>query len=102
MTTPNELRLLPWLGPGDKPCYLSTDDPDGYMSRFADRVEAIQLGTASQLLEEASEVLDSQDTSPDEMRRLAKELTGALRDIFRVATSRGRLPATCDPGEAAY
>ncbi|WP_086670856.1 hypothetical protein [Streptomyces albovinaceus] len=102
MTTPNELRLLPWPGPGDKPCYLSTDDPDGYMSRLADRVEAIQLGTASALLEEASEALDSQDTSPEEMRCLAKELTGALRDIFRVATSRGHLRATSDPSESAY
>ncbi|MEU9011504.1 hypothetical protein AB0D12_17320 [Streptomyces sp. NPDC048479] len=99
MTTPNELRLLPWSGPGDKPCYLSTDDPDGYMSRLADSIEAIQLDTASELMEEASEALDSQDTSLDEMRCLVKELTGALRGIFRVATSRGRLRATSDPRE---
>ncbi|MEU3705891.1 hypothetical protein AB0E82_26755 [Streptomyces anulatus] len=102
MTTPNELRLLPWSGPGDKPCYLSTDDPDGYMSRLADGIEAIQLGTASELLEEASEALDNQGTSLDEMRCLARELTGALRDIFRVATSRGHLLAASDPRESAY
>ncbi len=94
MRTPNELRLLPWSGPGDKPCYLSTDDPDG--------IEAVQLGTASELLEEASEGLDNQDASLDEMRCLVKELTGALRDILRVATSRGRLRATSDPSESAY
>ncbi|MGF1343809.1 hypothetical protein ACQSMD_27480 [Streptomyces flavovirens] len=64
MTNPNELRLLPWSGPGDKPCYLSTDDPDGYMSRLADGIEAIQLGTASELLAEASEALDARDTEP--------------------------------------
>ncbi|GGS51222.1 hypothetical protein [Streptomyces badius] len=93
MTTPNELRLLPWSGPGDKPCYLSTEDPDGYMSRLADSIEAIQLDTASELLEEASEALDNQGTSLDDMRCLAKELTGALRDILRVATSRGHIPA---------
>ncbi|XMN07712.1 hypothetical protein ACK8N7_17595 [Streptomyces griseobrunneus] len=93
MTTPNELRLLPWSGPGDKPCYLSTDDPDGYMSRLADSIEAIQLDTASKLLEEASEALDNQGTSLDDMRCLVKELTGALRDILRVATSRGHIPA---------
>lgn len=76
MTTPNELRLLPWSGLADKPCYLSTDDPDGYMSRLADDIEAAQLGTASELMEEASEALDNQDTSLDEMRCLARELTG--------------------------
>ncbi|MEU4918935.1 hypothetical protein AB0G29_06130 [Streptomyces parvus] len=102
MTTPNELRLLPWSGPGDKPCYLSTDDPDGYMSRLADDIESAQLETASALLEEASEALDNKDTSHDEMRCLIRELTGALRDIFRVATSRGRLRATSYPSESAY
>ncbi|MEV0781756.1 hypothetical protein AB0I52_01950 [Streptomyces sp. NPDC050423] len=102
MNAPNELRLLPWTGPEDKPCYLSTDDPDGYMSRLADNIEAIQLGTASALLEESSEALDNQDTSPGEMRCLAKELTGALRDVYRVATSRGHRRATSDPRESAY
>ncbi|MGY4906329.1 hypothetical protein [Streptomyces sp. 900116325] len=102
MTAPNELRLLPWSGPGDKPCYLSTDDPAGFMSRLADNIEAVQLGTASGLLDEASEALDNQDTSIDEMRCLVKELTGALRDVFRVATSRGHLRSTSDPRESAY
>ena len=102
MTTPNELRLLPWSGPGDKPCYLSTDNPDGYMSRLADGIEAIQLGTASELLEEASEALDNQGTSLDDMRCLAKELTGALREILRVAMSRGHLLAASDPRESTY
>ncbi|MFF3832555.1 hypothetical protein ACFYXX_17535 [Streptomyces sp. NPDC002458] len=102
MTTPSELRLLPWSGPGDKPCYLSTDDPDGYMSRLADSIEAIQLGTASELLEEASEALDDQNSSLDEMRCLVKELTGALRDVVRIATSRGHLLAASDPRESAY
>ncbi|MCX4963311.1 hypothetical protein OHA98_00480 [Streptomyces sp. NBC_00654] len=102
MTTPNELRLLPWSGPGDKPCYLSTDDPASYMSRLADGIEAAQLGTASELLEEASEALDNQATSLDEMRCLITELTEALRDVYRVATSRGHLRATSDPRESAY
>ncbi|RPK78787.1 hypothetical protein EES45_17085 [Streptomyces sp. ADI97-07] len=101
MTAPNELRLLPWSGPGDKPCYLSTDDPGGYMSRLADNIEAVQLGTASDLLDAASEALDNQGTSLDDMRCLVKELTGALRDVLRVATSRGHLRATCDPRESA-
>ena len=35
MTTFNELRLLPWTGPDGKPCFLSTDDNGGHMSRLA-------------------------------------------------------------------
>ncbi|MEW2484967.1 hypothetical protein [Streptomyces sp. NPDC048411] len=102
MTASNELRLLPWSGPEGKPCYLSTDDRGGYMSRLADNIEAVQLGTAAQLLQQASETLDDQDAALDEMRHLAKELTGALREVLRVATSRGHLLAVSEPREPAY
>ncbi|MFJ6663567.1 hypothetical protein [Streptomyces sp. NPDC091383] len=97
MTAPNELRLLPWSGSGGKPCYLSTDDKAGYMSRLADNIEAIQLGTATELLEHASDTLNDSDTSPKDLRLLAKDLTGALRDVLRVATSRGHLLAVSEP-----
>jgi hypothetical protein len=97
MTAQDELRLLPWSGPEGNPCYLSTDDSDGYMSRLADNIEAVQLGTAAELLERASETLDDQDTDPEEKQRLAKELTGALRDVLRVAISRGHLLAVKEP-----
>ncbi|MEU6445288.1 hypothetical protein [Streptomyces sp. NPDC046979] len=93
MTAPNELRLLPWSGPEGKPCYLSTDGRGGYMSRLADNLEAVQLGMAAELLEEASETLSDRDVALDEMQRLAKELSGALRDVLSVATSRGHLMA---------
>jgi hypothetical protein len=89
MTAPNELRLLPWTGPEGKPCYLSTDDRGGYMSRLADNIEVVQLGTAAELLDQASETLDDEDADSEDVRRLAQELTGALRDVLRVATSRG-------------
>ncbi|RPK58541.1 hypothetical protein [Streptomyces sp. ADI95-17] len=102
MTAPNELRLLPWSGPDGKPCYLSSDDRGGYMSRLADNIEAVQLGRAAKLLEQASETLDNQDAALDEMRCLVKELTGALRDILRVATSRGHLLAASEPREPVY
>ncbi|MBQ1099574.1 hypothetical protein AB0H44_08600 [Streptomyces pseudogriseolus] len=98
MTTSSELRLLPWTGPDGKPCFLSTDDSRGYMSRLADNIESVQLGTATELLDQAVDMLAT-DTAPDDMRLLAKNLTGALRDTLRVATSRGhRLdswPADC-------
>ncbi|MFI9149757.1 hypothetical protein [Streptomyces sp. NPDC053367] len=97
MTAPNDLRLLPWSGPEGKPCYLSTDDRDGFMSRLADNIEAVQLGAAAELLEHASETLDDQDTGPEDLRRLAKELTGALGAVLRVATSRGLLLAVSEP-----
>ncbi|MFB7058891.1 hypothetical protein ACFCXT_37940 [Streptomyces vinaceus] len=93
MTSCTELRLLPWPGPDGKPCFLSTDDAGGYLSRLADTTEAIQLGLGAQLLDYALAVLADAETDPDELRLLATDLTGALRDAVRVATSRGhRLP----------
>jgi hypothetical protein len=97
MTTRNELRLLPWSGPEGKPCYLSTDDKGGHMSRLADNIEADQLDAAAILLEHASATLDDQDANPEDLRRLAGELTGTLRDVLRVATSRGHLLRVSEP-----
>ncbi|MFI1606152.1 hypothetical protein ACH4YN_29080 [Streptomyces griseofuscus] len=97
MTAPNELRLLPWSGSDGKPCYLSTDDKAGYMSRLADNIEAIQLGTATELLEHATDTLNDQDADLEDLRLLTKELTGSLRDVLRVATSRGHLLAASEP-----
>ncbi|WP_328788716.1 MULTISPECIES: hypothetical protein [unclassified Streptomyces] len=89
MTESNELRLLPWAGPDDKPCYLSADTPAGYLSRLADNTEKIQLGLASELLAHALEVLADEESDPEELRLLATDLTGDLRNAVRVATSRG-------------
>lgn len=93
MTLHSELRLLPWSGPDGKPCFLSTDDSNGYLSRLADNTEAIQLGLAAGLLDHATEELSNEEAAPEELRSLATELTEALRDTLRVAKSRGhRLP----------
>ncbi|KES05756.1 hypothetical protein BU52_18285 [Streptomyces toyocaensis] len=89
MTTSNELRLLPWTGPDGKPCFLSTDDSGGYLSRLADNLESVQLGMATELLDQALDMLADAETNPDDLRHLTKSLTGALRDTLRVATSRG-------------
>ncbi|MFE2275870.1 hypothetical protein ACFXAE_01070 [Streptomyces sp. NPDC059454] len=89
MTMSNELRLLPWTGPEGKPCFLSTDDNGGHMSRLADNLESVQLGMATELLDQALDMLAEADTDPDDLRLLTKDLTGALRDTLRVATSRG-------------
>ncbi|WP_284579034.1 hypothetical protein [Streptomyces sp. 2P-4] len=93
MTLSNELRLLPWSGPDDKPCYLSADDTNGYLSRLADNTEEIQLGLGTELLAHALEVLADVNSDAEELHLLATDLTEALRDAVRVATSRGhRLP----------
>lgn len=100
MTTHNEMRLLPWSGPEGKPCFLSTDDNGGHLSRLADSTEAVQLGMAAALLEHASEVLGNEEAEPEELRNLTTDLTAALHNVIRVATSRGhRLPTptpSCD------
>lgn len=97
MTTHNELRLLPWSGPEGNPCYLSTEGSGGYLSRLADNTEAVQLEMAGELLEHAVEVLGDGEAGLTELRLLALDMSGALRDVRRVAISRGhRLPLT-DP-----
>ncbi|MEU2244030.1 hypothetical protein ABZ572_32050 [Streptomyces sp. NPDC018338] len=93
MTPHNELRLLPWSGPDGKPCFLSTDNTNGHLSRLADNTEAIQLDLATELLDYASVLLNGAETDSEELRALATDLTEALRDTLRVAESRGhRLP----------
>ncbi|MFF3359507.1 hypothetical protein ACFYWN_44690 [Streptomyces sp. NPDC002917] len=93
MTHHSELRLLPWSGPDGRPCFLSTDDANGHLSRLADNTEAIQLGLAIELLDHASAVLSDGEADPEDLRALTTDLTEALRDTLRVATSRGhRLP----------
>ncbi|MFD4033472.1 hypothetical protein ACFWVP_23915 [Streptomyces sp. NPDC058637] len=101
MTAPNEVRLLPWSGLDGKSCYLSTDDGGGYVSRLANNIEAVQLSSATELLKQVPETLGDQDATLDEMRHLVKHLTGALRDVLRVATSRGHLMAVSEPREPA-
>ncbi|MFK4066071.1 hypothetical protein [Streptomyces sp. NPDC029674] len=86
-------RLLPWTGPDGKPCYVITDSDGGYVSRLADNVESIQLGMALQLLGHAEELLADPKANPREVRYLTTCLSEALRDVHRVAESRGtRIP----------
>lgn len=93
------MRLLPWAGPGGKPCYLSTDGSGGYISRLADGVEAMQLDIGAQLVGHAQALLDAPKAHPGELRFLSARLTEALRDALRVAESRGaRLSGERDEG----
>ncbi|MCX4236477.1 hypothetical protein [Streptomyces ortus] len=85
-------RLLPWSGPEGKPCYL-VGDGSGHLSRVADRVESVQLGMAGDLLDHAAHMLADDKSTSVQLRFLAARMAEALRDVHRIAESRGaRLP----------
>ncbi|WP_431950471.1 hypothetical protein [Actinacidiphila sp. bgisy167] len=81
-------RLLPW---GGKPAYVSAG---GAIARIADRIEAVQLNTAAELLTHARLMLaDDEPLTPEQSRFVVMRLSEALSDTLRVAQSRGmRLP----------
>ncbi|REK91374.1 hypothetical protein DY245_04965 [Streptomyces inhibens] len=98
MRPTDTMRLLPWLSPDGKPCFLAGDGT-GFVSRLADDVEAAQLDEAAELIEEARRVLDARTWTPGELHLLAVELTTVLANVRRVAESRGGLlPASDDDG----
>lgn len=82
-------RLLPWTAPGDKPCYLLTDQDGGFLSQYADDVEALQLGMAIGLLEHARALTGDPAADARQLRFLSVQLSQALDDAVRVAESRG-------------
>lgn len=87
------LRLLPWDGDGGRPCYLAGDG-DGYVSRVADNVESVQLGMAGDLLRHVEDMLRDPSATPEQLRYAVARLAESLRDVHRIARSRGaRLPA---------
>ncbi|AIA04204.1 hypothetical protein SAZ_19735 [Streptomyces noursei ZPM] len=88
MSGRGEPRLLPWVSPEGKTCFL-LGDGKGFVSRMADRVEAVQLEMADGLVAHADGMLGEARLSEGELRFLARNLTRALRDVRRVAVSRG-------------
>lgn len=81
-------RLLPWMSPDGKPCFL-VGDGTGYVSRIADEIEAEQLSYAAALIDEARGVLDGRGWTSGELQLLAVDLTDALAAVHRIAQSRG-------------
>ncbi|MFE7786054.1 hypothetical protein [Streptomyces nigrescens] len=76
---------------------MSTEDSGSYLSRLADNTEAVQLEMAGELMEDVLDVLGEGEIGPNELRILAMDMAASLRDVRRVAISRGhRLPLT-DP-----
>ncbi|MEV0451264.1 hypothetical protein [Streptomyces sp. NPDC050600] len=85
-------RLLPWSSPEGKPCYL-IGDGTGYLSRVADNIESVQLGMAADLLGHAADIVDDRQVTPEQLRFVVARMAEALRDVHRIARSRGaRLP----------
>ncbi|TWG03226.1 hypothetical protein FHX80_111646 [Streptomyces brevispora] len=96
------VRLLPWTGSEGKPCYVFGDGT-GYVSRMADGIEGVQLGIegvqlgiegvqlgmADDLLGHAADLLADRKVTGAELHFLASRLTESLRDVKRVAESRG-------------
>ncbi|MGW2346122.1 hypothetical protein [Streptomyces sp. NPDC001661] len=86
-------RLLPWPGENGCAAYLVTDNPDGYLSRLADRIEYEQLADAREVLTLSSGLLVDVDAAAVELRFVARRLTESLTQTLRIADSRGaRLP----------
>lgn len=84
-------RLLPWSGAEGKPCYL-VGDGTGYVSRVADTIESVQLGMAGELLDHAADMLADHRATAAQLRFLACRMAESLRDVHRIAESRGARP----------
>ncbi|MGP3773530.1 hypothetical protein ACTWJ8_22230 [Streptomyces sp. SDT5-1] len=86
-------RLLPWPGENGCAAYLVTDNPDGHLSRLADRIEYEQLADAREVLALSRGLLVNADVATVELRFIARRLTESLSQTLRIADSRGaRLP----------
>ncbi|MFC7306278.1 hypothetical protein ACFQVC_18900 [Streptomyces monticola] len=92
MSPSDSARLLPWTSAAGKPCFLSGDGR-GYLSRLADNVEAVQLGMAGELMAHIADLLTDRNPTAEQLRFALARANEALRDVHRVAESRGaRLP----------
>ncbi|MCT2589947.1 hypothetical protein LHJ74_08485 [Streptomyces sp. N2-109] len=85
-------RLLPWCNPEGNPCYV-IGDGTGYISRVADNVESVQLDMAADLLDHVADLLSDGTATPEQIRFVAARMTESLREVHRIARSRGdRIP----------
>ncbi|GAA2506853.1 hypothetical protein GCM10023100_41140 [Actinocorallia cavernae] len=92
MSTAETARLLPWSTLDGNPCFLRGDGT-GYLSRVADSIESVQLGMAGELLGHAADMLADDKATPDQLRFALARMSESLRDVHRIAESRGaRLP----------
>ncbi|MFC9234324.1 hypothetical protein ACFTZI_36050 [Streptomyces decoyicus] len=90
MSESQTTRLLPWVSPDGKTCVLLSDGRgESGLSRVADRIEDVQLDMADGLLDHAADLLGDDTATDRQLRFLGEQLSAALRDVRRVAESRG-------------
>ncbi|MFF2726511.1 hypothetical protein ACFVS9_01205 [Streptomyces sp. NPDC058008] len=94
---PGTARLLPWAGPEGKPCYV-LGDGTGHVSRVADDIESVQLGMAAELLHHAADMLDDRPVTVMQLRYVVARMAESLRDVHRIAESRGERLAALSAG----
>ncbi|WP_344591615.1 hypothetical protein [Streptomyces violaceusniger] len=83
-------RLLPWNGTNGQPCYLVPgEEGTGHVSKLADEMETFHLRMATELLGHALELLGNPKAEVEELRFLSNRMVEALRDVLRIAESRG-------------
>ncbi|MGW6318943.1 hypothetical protein [Streptomyces sp. NPDC055099] len=84
----NQVRVLPWSTLEGNPCVL-VGPGTGFMARLADNIESVQLGMACDLLGHAADTLADHTATPEELRFVTARLTESLREVHRIAESRG-------------
>ncbi|KIF00377.1 hypothetical protein PL81_41535 [Streptomyces sp. RSD-27] len=82
-------RLLPWVTGDGQPCFLVAGNGQGYLSRVADTMERVQLGMAVELLGHADDMLGDYGATAAQLRYLGHRMAESLRDVHRIAVSRG-------------
>lgn len=77
-----------------------TEGGTGFASRLADQIESAQLAMSAELLGHAADMLGDRAVTAPQLRFLAGCLAEALRDVHRIAESRGGRPVSSACGEA--
>ncbi|WP_367044575.1 hypothetical protein [Streptomyces sp. Je 1-332] len=94
----NQVRVLPWSTLDGNPCVL-VGPGTGFMARMADNIESVQLGMAGDLLGHAADTIADRKATPEELRFVAARLTESLREVHRIAESRGDRLSAFDPSD---
>lgn len=82
-------RILPWESPEGKPCFLSARNSGGVLARIADEIEAAQTRNGVEVLTGAKAVLADSGAESGQLRFALARVVESLRDVLRVAHSRG-------------
>ncbi|MFE2489545.1 hypothetical protein ACFXGR_41090 [Streptomyces mirabilis] len=87
-TSIGALRLLPWVSPDGKPCYLDSDGHSSFLSQLADNIETEMTRAAEDVLVQAEEVLSDPRANSRALRLALVRTTHSLSNVLRIAQSR--------------